>query len=318
MDNSNKNKSLPIDGELISTSKELDDLFDDPESFIEKQLSLPISVFDSENPKSIRLVSNLNSSVQPNILLRTPVFKPIGRRTISAAYKENDVSDVLRNLELSQTEGYDSVKIDGPELSVETDFKVWSGIVLAFTTYGIHTDEITMSFLEFAKFCNYKSNRFDANLRRQIDLSLARIRKQTLSFRRKNAVKGVHTGLLLRCEFDETTDRITLMADKTLWDLYTYDYQILVSMRVLEKLPRAEVAQCLYLFILSLPDKPVPISFSRFRERLQLKTSVKEANRAIRRGLYKLESIGFLSGSIMGRGGEYYYLIDNRNKKLRA
>ncbi|MGL4894459.1 MAG: RepB family plasmid replication initiator protein, partial [Shewanella sp.] len=69
-----------------------------------------------------------------------------------------------------------------------------------------------------------------------------------MSFRRKNTEKAVHTGMLLRAMYDGEADIVELMADETLWDLYRLDYQVLVSLRVLEKLPRAEVAQCLYLY----------------------------------------------------------------------
>ncbi|MGL4446176.1 MAG: RepB family plasmid replication initiator protein, partial [Shewanella sp.] len=118
-----------------------------------------------------------------------------------------------------------------------------------------------------------------------------------MSFRRKNTEKAVHTGMLLRAMYDGEADIVELMADETLWDLYRLDYQVLVSLRVLEKLPRAEVAQCLYLYFTSLPENPHPVSFERLRERLRLETSKKEANRKIKTGIQKLESIGYLSGS---------------------
>ena len=87
---------------------------------------------------------------------------------------------------------------------------------------------------------------------------------------------------------------------------------------VLGKLPRAEVTQCLYLFFTSLPNNPHPVSFERLRERLRLETCKKEANRKIKTGIKKLESLGYIKGSFAGRNGEQYYLIDQRYKKLEA
>ncbi|WFQ78180.1 protein RepA (plasmid) [Xenorhabdus sp. SF857] len=263
------------------------------------------------------LSCNTTTSVQPNVLLRTGVFTPIGRRN-STKYVEMDLSEDLRSLEICQKEGYDHVSVRGDKLNVETDFKVWCGIVFAFSTYGARSNEITLKFSEFAKFCGYPSRRFDKNLRRQIGDSLGRIQSQKLSFLRKRAVKGVHTGLLLRAKYDEFDDIVTLMADENLWELYRLDYQVLVSLKVLDKLPRAEVAQCLYLYFVALPERPIPVSFERLRERLQLNTSVKEANRKIKTGIQKLESIGFLSGSFVRKDNETYYIVDERNKKLLA
>ncbi|MCT8869523.1 RepB family plasmid replication initiator protein, partial [Shewanella xiamenensis] len=208
--------------------------------------------------------------------------------------------------------------VRGQRLNIETDFKVWCGIVLVFSKYGYSSNTVKLTFSEFAKFCGYPSRRFDKNLRKQIGDSLGRIQSQSLTFRRKNTEKAVHTGMLLRAMYDGEADIVELMADETLWDLYRLDYQVLVSLRVLEKLPRAEVAQCLYLYFTSLPENPHPVSFERLRERLRLETSKKEANRKIKIGIQKLESIGYLSGSFAVKNGEQYYLIDQRYKKLEA
>lgn len=276
----------------------------------------PLSELVSDAGKAVTLTSNQHTSVQPNVLLRTGVFVPIGRRS-SGNSNELDLSDDFRSLDLCQKEGYDSVVVKGERLSVETDFKVWSGLTLAFSTYGAKSNTITLKFSEFAKLCGYPTKRFDQNLRKQIGDSLGRIRSQTLSFKRKNQAKGVHTGLLLKAEYDELADKVILTADESLWDLYAMDYQVLVSMKVLAKLPRAEVAQCLYLYFLSLPQNPAPVSFKRIRERLQLRTTLKEANRRIKAGIKKLESIGFLTGQLVDKDRETFYIIESRRKSLK-
>ena len=278
---------------------------------------LPIT--DTESLYSGKLLTiSSTTSVQPNVLLRTGVFTPIGRRTNASDVKAQDLSHDLVNLDICQKEGYDLVTVRGQRLNIETDFKIWCGIVLVFSKYGYSSNTVKLAFSEFAKYCGYPSRRFDKNLRKQIGDSLGRIQSQSLSFRRKNTEKAVHTGMLLRAMYDGEADIVELMADETLWDLYRLDYQVLVSLRVLEKLPRAEVAQCLYLYFTSLPENPHPVSFERLRERLRLETSKKEANRKIKTGIQKLESIGYLSGSFAVKNGEQYYLIDRRHKKLEA
>ncbi|MCT8988675.1 RepB family plasmid replication initiator protein [Shewanella phaeophyticola] len=222
------------------------------------------------------LTINSNASVQPNVLLRTGVFTPVGRRTNISDIKSQDLSQDLVHLDLCKREGYDSVTVRGQRLNIETDFKVWCGIVLVFSKLGYSSNTVRISFAEFAKDCGYPSRRFDKNLRRQIGESLERIQSQSLSFRRKNTVKAVHTGMLLRAMYDGEEDLVELMADETLWDLYCLDYQVLVNLRILEKLPRAEVAQCLYLYFTSLPNKPHPVSFERLRDRLRLETTKKK------------------------------------------
>ncbi|WP_190321927.1 replication protein RepA [Candidatus Enterovibrio altilux] len=263
-----------------------------------------------------KLVCNSSKTIQPNILLRTGVFTPIGRRS-KANYVSIDLSNEFRNLELCQQEGYDDVSIKGVKLSVETDFKIWCGIILSFSELGGLSNKITLKFSQFAAYCGYPSKRFDKNLRRQIGDSLGRIQSQSLSFQRKNAVKGVHTGLLAKAVFDEVEDIVILVADESLWDLYQLDYQVLVSIKVLKQLPRAEVAQCLYLYFVSLPEKPYPISFERLKIRLQLRTTNKEANRLITKGIQKLENIGFMIGQFIKKNGKNYYLIEKRYSKLK-
>lgn len=273
---------------------------------------------------SVQLVCNDRNSVQPNILLRAPVFTPAGRPPSEKNSKSEeetlDVSHCLIDLELCKTEGYDKITIQGPKLNIETDFKVWCGIIFSFTKYGKDGNKIVLSFTEFAKLCGYPAKRFDKNLRFQISNSLDRIQEQKLRFLRKSSEnpKGVSTGLVLRSEYDgdPKVDKVELLADETLWDLYRFDYQILVSLEVLSLLPRSEVAQTLYLYFLSLPLNPHPISFTRLRERLQLNTSDYEANRRISLALQKLRKIRFLDYSILTKNRERYVLLEVRSNKL--
>ncbi|MEL4373184.1 replication protein RepA, partial [Shewanella xiamenensis] len=96
---------------------------------------LPIPV--TENLYSGKLLTiSSTTSVQPNVLLRTGVFTPVGRRTNANDVKAQDLSNDLVSLDLCQKEGYDLVTVRGQRLNIETDFKVWCGIVLVFSKYG--------------------------------------------------------------------------------------------------------------------------------------------------------------------------------------
>ena len=259
-------------------------------------------------------ISN-EGSVQPNVLLRTAVFTPVAKSKINKCTSQ-DLTNELRTLEVCKKEGYDLVVLQGEKLNIETDFKVWCGVVLAFSKYGLNDNKITLKFTEFSKMCGFPTKRIDKPLRTRISLSLKRIQSQQLTLKCKDETKASYTGLLHKAFFDSSIDQVVLIADETLWDLYRIDRQVLISLKVLGKLPRAEIAQCLYLFFISLPQKPHPVSFKRLRERLCLSTSTKEANRSIKLGIEKLEGIGFISGSFVRKDSETYYLIDKRCKKL--
>ena len=259
------------------------------------------------------------TTVQPNVLLRTGVFTPIGRRTNINELKTMDLTEDLKQLDLCRKEGYDVVTVKGQRLNVETDFKIWCGIIYTFSKFGYFSNVIQLKFSEFAKYCGYPSRRFDKNLRRQIGSSLERLQSQSMTFKRKDGDKAVHTGLLFRAMYDGEEDIVELIADETLWDLYQLDHQILVSLRVLDQLPRAEVAQSLYLFFSSLPQNPHPVSFERLRTCLRLETTIKEANRKIKNGIKKLEKIGYIKGFFITKNAMQYYCIDRRDmKKLQA
>jgi len=259
------------------------------------------------------LIPTQHTSVQPCVLLRTSIFSPRSKRKVLESV---DLSEALHDLSLVKTEGYDEIKSIGPALNVVTDWKIWCGVILAFSKLGFDTDTISMKFTDFARQCNYPSKRMDRKLRDLIVGALERIQNTNLTFKRKNGEKAVHTSLLLRAAYDVENDTIELMADKSLHDLFAFDYTVLVSLKVIDLLPRNEVAQALYLYLVALPNNPVPISFERFRERLDSPMEVKEVNRMIRKALTLLESIGFIKGSILKKGREAYYVVHRRNKKL--
>ncbi len=263
------------------------------------------------------LYISTTDTVQPNILLRTSLFSAVSRRETGRV--ASDVTESFRGLEVFRVEGYESVKISGAQLNVQTDFKVWCGIVFAFSKYGYSSDTIEFSFVEFVKLCGYNSRRINSNLREQIKASLIRIQSQSVQFTRKDSKKLMATSLVLKASYDVDKDTVLLMADPDLWEVYRVDEQILISLKVLNKVPRSEVAQCLYLFLVSLPERPIPITLSRMRDRLNLgDVPNKEVNRSIKKAIQLLESIGYLKGSWTHFNGEAAYKIDVRDRNLLA
>ncbi|ELB2788971.1 hypothetical protein QNE79_004397 [Vibrio alginolyticus] len=264
-------------------------------------------------------ISN-SHSIQPNILIRTPLFVPIARNSNkeTSTLTKHDVSSEFRGISLYQREGYEYASIRGEKLNVRTDFRVWCGVIFAFSKYGYNTDCITMKLSEFTKFCGFSTQMLNAAFRKRIQESLERIQSQTVSMSTRDGKKATATSLLKKFIYDTDRDEILLEGDPELWELYRIDRQILISMKTLSKIPRAETAQCLYLFLASLPNDPIPVTMSRIRERLSLNMSNKEANRSIKNAIKTLEKIGYLEGKETEWNGEWAYQITDRNRALTS
>ncbi|TOI49035.1 RepB family plasmid replication initiator protein [Vibrio parahaemolyticus] len=264
-------------------------------------------------------ISN-SHSIQPNILIRTPLFVPIARNSNkdTSTLTKHDVSSEFRGISLYQREGYEYASIKGEKLNVRTDFRVWCGVIFAFSKYGYNTDCITMKLSEFTKFCGFSTQMLNAAFRKRIQESLERIQSQTVSMSTRDGKKATATSLLKKFIYDTDRDEILLEGDPELWELYRIDRQILISMKTLSKIPRAETAQCLYLFLASLPNDPIPVTMSRIRERLSLNMSNKEANRSIKNAIKTLEKIGYLEGKETEWNGEWAYQITDRNRALTS
>lgn len=272
---------------------------------------------DSEVEHNKLTVTN-KATVQPVALMRLNIFVP-SSRPARGMQTSIDATSVLKELEFSRREGYDNVKISGERLNMAIDFKVWVGVIQAFSKYGLKTNSITLSFREFAAMCRFDSKRFDKRLRQSIADALTRIRGKTITFT-KTGTEGpkrvAATGLLKTGEFDFENDRVELEADQRLWELYQTDYTVLLRHKPINALTRKEVAQALYTFIESLPLKPAPISFERIRARLSLLSPVKEQNRIIKQALNQLQDIGYLDHSLSRKGAETYVHIHRRSANL--
>ncbi|ELY2473245.1 RepB family plasmid replication initiator protein [Cronobacter sakazakii] len=266
--------------------------------------------------KAKELTVNSNNTVQPVALMRLGVFVPKPTKN-QAERSEIDASKVFSQLEIAQAEGYDNIKIIGPRLDMDTDFKVWIGVIYSFSKYGLSSNTIRLSFQEFAKACGFPSKRLDGKLRNTIHDSLGRLRDKRISFKRGNAKKSYNTGLLKTGGFDAEADVIELEADSKLWEIFQLDYRVLLQHHALKALPKKEAAQAIYTFIESLPARPIPISFERIRERLALMSSVSEQNRTIKKAIEQLKTIGYLDCTIEKKGRENFIIVHSRNPKLK-
>ncbi|MDU3783959.1 MAG: protein RepA [Serratia marcescens] len=267
--------------------------------------------------KNKELTVNQHNTVQPVAIMRLGVFvpKPAKNAAISPLV---DASELLKGLSLARAEGYDSIQITGPRLDMDTDFKVWIGIVRSFHDHGRQGNSISLKFTEFARNCGFPSKKIDSELRENIHQSLIKIRSKTIAFKRgKTAIAGYITGLLKSGGYDSSEDTIELEADERLWELYYFDHRVLLQQHAIKALPKKEIAQALYTFIESLPAKPQPVSFARIRDRLSLTSLVKEQNRMIKNAVKQLQDIGYLEASVVKEGRENYVLIHKRNPKLK-
>jgi len=271
-------------------------------------------------PLTKSLNVNSASTVQSLAVLRLGLFTPVNRTKILTE-KNNarmiDVSDEFRSLELAKQEGFREISIVGLKLNFDTDFKVWCGIVRAFNLYGYNSENITFNFTEFAKLCGFSSKQSDQRLRERIEDSFIRIRSQTLKFHKPSTGKSYIGGLVSNAMLDQANDAISITADAKLWDLYNIDHTVLLKLKAFTQLKRMEAAKCLYVYLCALPQNPVPISFTRLRERMQLTSkAIKEQNRTIVNAINKLIEIGFLQGHIVKNENDRYLLVEHRCQKL--
>lgn len=267
--------------------------------------------------KDKQLTVNSNNTVQPVALMRLGVFVP---KPTKSQGENNivDASELFSQLEIARAEGYDHINISGPRLNMDSDFKVWIGVIYAFSRYGLASNKIEMKFTEFAKGCGFSAKRIDGRLRLSIHESLGKLRNKSISFKRGRDAKGSYqTGLLKTGYFDAEKDIVQLEADEKLWELFQLDYRVLLQQHAIKALPKKEAAQAIYTFIESLPANPIPVSFSRLRERLSLSSSVSEQNRTIKKALEQLQKIGYLEFSLVRKARENFVIIHKRNPKLK-
>lgn len=283
-------------------------------------------MFEEANKSSgeiVNLTPNSTNTVQPVALMRLGVFVPTLKSLKNSkknTLARTDATEELTRLSLARAEGFDKVEITGPRLDMDNDFKTWVGVIHSFALHKIIGDKVELPFVEFAKLCGIPSSQSSRKLRERISPSLKRIAGTVISFSRttEQHTKEYITHLVQSAYYDTENDVVQLQADPRLFELYQFDRKVLLQLKAINVLKRRESAQALYTFIESLPRDPAPISLTRLRTRLNLKSPVFSQNQTVRRAMEQLREIGYLDYTEIQRGRVKFFCIHYRRPKLKA
>ncbi|ECF1149653.1 RepB family plasmid replication initiator protein [Salmonella enterica subsp. enterica serovar Infantis] len=281
------------------------------------KLPLNLQEVDKTTGEVVKLDVNSTSTVQPVALMRLGLFVPTLKSTgKSKANRKNvtDATEELVQLSIAKSEGYTDVRITGSRLDMDTDFKVWLGIIRSMSEYGVKKDTLELSFVEFVKMCGFDSRRSNKKMRDRISNSLFKLASVTLQFQRET--KGWTTHLVQSAFYDINEDIVEIKAEPKLFELYHMDRRVLLRLKAIDALQRKESAQALYTYIESLPQNPAPISMKRMRDRLNLTSNVYTQNHTVRKAMEQLRDIGYLDYTEFKRGRATYFSVHYRNPKL--
>jgi len=287
------------------------------------KLSLIIEETSKESGEVIHLLPTLRQTIQPKVLLRLGVFVPTLKSTDKGGRKSHsiDATESLSRLSIVEGEGYNQIQIYGPRLDMDTDFKVWVGIIYALSNKKLdNDDQLELNFADFAKYCGFETKRIDRQLKDRFDASLTRIARTNLSF--VKSVPGtddritINMHLVESTYYDSHTGKIIIKPNSKLNTLYRVDGKTRLYLKALQKLSRKESAQALYLYLAELPPTFYRIGFDRLRERLQLTSHLGNQNATVKKALRQLKDIGFLEYSVDKEGSDYVLNILKRNNKL--
>lgn len=281
------------------------------------KLPLNLQEVDKTTGEVVKLDVNSTSTVQPVALMRLGLFVPTLKSTgKSKANRKNvtDATEELVQLSIAKSEGYTDVRITGSRLDMDTDFKVWLGIIRSMSEYGVKKDTLELSFVEFVKMCGFDSRRSNKKMRDRISNSLFKLASVTLQF--QSETKGWTTHLVQSAFYDINEDIVEIKAEPKLFELYHMDRRVLLRLKAIDALQRKESAQALYTYIESLPQNPAPISMKRMRDRLNLTSNVYTQNHTVRKAMEQLRDIGYLDYTEFKRGRATYFSVHYRNPKL--
>lgn len=287
------------------------------------ELALVIEETIKDSGEVIHLLPTLRQTIQPKVLLRLGVFVPTLKSTEKGGRRSHsiDATESLSRLSIVEGEGYNQIQIYGPRLDMDTDFKVWVGIVYALSNKKLSRDgQLELNFPEFAKYCGIESKRIDRQLKDRFDASLTRIARTNISFIKQ--IPGtddhitINMHLVESTYYDSSTGTIIIKPNSKLNTLYRVDGKTRLYLKSLQKLSRKESAQALYLYLAELPATFYRIGFDRLRERLQLTSHLGNQNATVKKALQQLKDIGFLEYSVEKENGDYVLNILKRNPKL--
>ncbi|MCP2006200.1 UNVERIFIED_ORG: Fe2+ or Zn2+ uptake regulation protein [Buttiauxella agrestis ATCC 33320] len=265
----------------------------------------------------VTLDINNSSTVQPVALMRLGLFVPTLKSTGRNKNNRTNTTDAtaeLVQLSIAKSEGYTDIKITGSRLDMDTDFKVWLGLIRSMSEHKVIGNKLKLSFVEFVKMCGFDSRRSNKKMRDRISNSLFKLASVTLKF--QNETKGWTTHLVQSATYDVIEDYVEIIAEPKLFELYEMDRRVLLRLKAIDALQRKESAQALYTFIESLPQNPAPISMKRMRDRLNLTSNVYTQNHTVRKAMEQLKEIGYLDYTESKRGKSAFFSVHFRNPKL--
>ena len=287
------------------------------------ELALVIEETSKDSGEVIHLFPTLRQTIQPKVLLRLGVFVPTLKSTEKGGRKSHsiDATESLSRLSIIEGEGYNQIQIYGPRLDMDTDFKVWVGIIYALSNKKLnHEGQLELNFAEFAKFCGIESKRIDRQLKERFDASLTRISRTNIRFMKQIPGTDDHITINMHLVewtyYDSAAGTIIIKPNSKLNTLYRVDGKTRLYLKSLQKLSRKESAQALYLYLAELPATFYRIGFGRLRERLQLTSHIGNQNAIVKKALQQLKDIGFLEYSVEKENGDYVLNILRRNPKL--
>ncbi|MRT15243.1 RepB family plasmid replication initiator protein [Enterobacteriaceae bacterium RIT711] len=281
------------------------------------RLLLHLEETNKSTGEIVTLDINSSSTVQPVALMRLGLFVPTLKSTGRNKNNRTNTTDAtaeLVQLSIAKSEGYTDIKITGSRLDMDTDFKVWLGLIRSMSEHKIVGNKLKLSFVEFVKMCGFDSRRSNKKMRDRISNSLFKLASVTLKF--QNETKGWTTHLVQSAMYDVIEDYVEIIAEPKLFELYEMDRRVLLRLKAIDALQRKESAQALYTFIESLPQNPAPISMKRMRDRLNLTSNVYTQNHTIRKAMEQLREIGYLDYTESKRGKSAYFCVHFRNPKL--
>lgn len=282
-----------------------------------KELRLEFVETEKLTGEVVKLDINSQNTVQPVALMRLGLFVPTLKSTGKSKIHVKSVTDAsqeLVQLSVARSEGYNNVQITGLRLDMDTDFKVWLGIIRSISDYGVSGDTLTLSFVQFMKMCGFDSRRSNKKMRDRISNSLFRLSSVTLKF--QSETKGWTTHLVHSAYYDIHEDIVEIKTEPKLFELYYMDRKVLLRLKTIDALQRKESAQALYTFIESLPQNPAPISMKRMRARLNLTSSIHTQNHTVRKAMQQLKHIGYLDYTEFKQGRSTCFSVHYRNPKL--
>lgn len=282
-----------------------------------KELTLNLEEVNKSTGEVVSLVVNSAATVQPVALMRIGLFVPTLKNTNKSKINRRNVTDAteeLIQLSIAKTEGYKDVQITGLRLDMDTDFKVWLGIIRSMSEHGVVGGRLKLSFVEFVKMCGFDTRRSNKIMRDRIGNALFKLASVTLKF--QNETKGWTTHLVQSATYDVVEDTVEIEAEPKLFELYNMDHRVLLRLKAIDALQRKESAQALYTFIESLPADLYPLSMKRLRDRLNLTSNVYTQNHIVRKAMDQLKEIGYLDFTEVKRGKSVYFNVHYRNAKL--